>query len=121
MMIGLIVFLLQATQPTTTPSKGMAAKKEMLSAIEGMDSARSTMIINPKLRAADYQKAYELLRREKSTSKVYFQLADGSRVSNVIDMKLMPNDTLVVFRYSTPQGIRFQVVEIENIVSVMHQ
>ncbi|NGX48032.1 MAG: hypothetical protein K1000chlam3_01419, partial [Chlamydiae bacterium] len=42
-------------------------------------------------------------------------------ISNVIDMKLMPGDTLIVFRYNTPQGIRYQVVEIEDILGIMHQ
>ena len=81
----------------------------------------SIMIIDPKERANDYLKAWELLKQEKSTAKVTFTLSDGTKISNVIDMKLMPGDTLIVFRYSTPQGIRFQVVEVEDILGVMHQ
>ncbi len=119
-MIGTLLFFLAAAQPAikVEPAKKPAPKSHQ---VAEMTQSRSTMIIDPKSRASDYQKAFDLLRQEKSTSKVVFELADGSTISNVIEMKLMPNDTLIVFRYSTPKGIKFQVVEIENLVSIMHQ
>lgn len=121
-MFGTILFFLAATEPAikVEPSKKAPSKLHQQAA-EMMQASRSTMIIDPKSRAGDYQKAFDLLRQEKSTSKVVFELADGSKISNVIEMKLMPNDTLIIFRYSTPKGIKFQVVEIENLVSIMHQ
>lgn len=122
-MYGMILFFL-ATAKEPSPIK-VESTKSMPSKIQKqaaeMMPSRSTMIIDPKARAADYQKAFDLLRQEKSTSKVIFELADGTKISNVIDMKLMPDNTLVIFRYSTQKGIKFQVVEIENLIGIMHQ
>ena len=80
----------------------------------------SYMIIPPAGRAVDFQQAYEFLRKEKSTGKVYFELADGSTIGNVIEMMVMPNSTLIIFRYNSNQGISFQVVKIEDIVNLSY-
>ncbi|MDN3505635.1 MAG: hypothetical protein P0S96_00185 [Simkaniaceae bacterium] len=113
------LFFLQAAP--TAEQKGAAQKKELEAVSQMMHPARSMMVIDPKERANDYVKAWEMLKQEKSSAKVSFTLASGQRISNVIEMKPMPGDTLIVFRYSTPQGIRFQVVEVEDILSLMHQ
>lgn len=117
------LFLLQTPpQAAQTTAPDHRPKTQEASAIARMaESANSVIVIDPKARAADYMEAFKLLKQEKSTTKVFFQLADGKKISNVIDIKMMPESTLVMFRYSTPKGIQFQVVEIENIVSIMHQ
>ena len=112
------LFFLQTPQPA---AQVKVDPKEVHAATEEMGASRSVMIIDPKARADEYKKAFDILREEKSTSKVFFKLAGGMQISNVLDMKLMPNSTLVIFRYSTPQGIRFQVVETEDILGIMHQ
>ena len=78
-------------------------------------STQSYMMIAPAARAADFQQAFEILKKEKTPGKVYIQLADGSTISNVIDMSLMSNSTLVLFRYNSPQGILLQLVRVEEI------
>ncbi len=80
----------------------------------------SYMIIPPAGRAVDFQQAYDFLRKEKSTGKVYFELSDGSTISNIIEMLVMPNSTLIIFRYNSNQGINFQVVKIEEIVNLRY-
>lgn len=107
------LFFLQTT-PTKTPSNEMKALAEM-------QSSRSVMLITPEQRAADYVKAFELLKAEKSSSKVFFELADGSKISNVVEMTPMPNFTMIVFQYNTSQGIQYKVVETADILGVMHQ
>jgi hypothetical protein len=79
---------------------------------------QSYMMISPSSRAMDFQQAFEQLRKEKTAGKVYFQLSDGSTISNVIDMTLMPNSTLIIFRYNSNQGVRFQVVKVEDILYI---
>jgi len=120
--IFLTLFFLQ-TQPTnkTAQANQSSQKTQTEMAAQMGDNSKSVMIIDPQARAADYEAAFNLLKQEKSTAKVVFHLADGQKISNVIDMKMMPNNTIVIFRYSTPQGIRFQAVEIEDIDSIMHQ
>lgn len=81
---------------------------------------QNMMMINPAFRALDLQQAFEMLRKEKTTGKVYFQLTDGSTISNIIDMTLMSNSTLILFRFNSTQGIRFQVVKVEDIVGLTY-
>lgn len=78
------------------------------------------MMIPPSARALDFQQAFEQMRKEKSTAKVYFELADGTIISNVIDMTMMSNSTLVMFRFNSNQGIRFQVVKVEDILNLSY-
>lgn len=81
---------------------------------------QSYMHISPAQRAQDFQQAFEQLRKEKTAGKVYFQLADGTTISNVIDMNLMSNSTLVMFRFNSSQGVRFQVVKVEDILNIYY-
>jgi hypothetical protein len=81
-------------------------------------STQSYMMISPVSRAEDFQQVFEMLRKEKTTGKVYFRLADGLMISNVIEMTLLPNSTLVLFRFNSAQGIRFQVVKVEDISAI---
>ncbi len=73
------------------------------------------MMISPSERALDYQQAFEQMRAEKSTGKVYFELADGSTISNIIEMHVLQNSTLILFRYTSNQEIRYRVVKVEDI------
>jgi len=83
--------------------------------------SRSVMMITPKERATDYEKAFQMLRQEKSSGKVFFTLASGEKVANVIDLKLMPSSTVVVFRMTTAQGTKLRVVDIEDIIGIQHE
>ncbi len=78
------------------------------------------MMVTPAARAADFQQAFELLKKEKSSGKVYFELSDGTTINNVIDMAPMSNSTVILFRFNSSQGIQFQVVKIEDIVNLRY-
>ena len=80
----------------------------------------SYMMVTPAARAADFQQAFDLLKKEKSSGKVYFELSDGTTIGNVIDMAPMSNSTVILFRYNTSQGIQYQVVKIEDIVGLRY-
>ena len=76
------------------------------------------MMIPPAARAADFQQAFEQLRKEKTTGRVYFQLNDGTMISNVIEMTLMANSTLILFRYNSTNGVGFKLVKVEDILQL---
>ncbi|MGE0671386.1 MAG: hypothetical protein AB7O89_10695, partial [Parachlamydiales bacterium] len=78
------------------------------------------LVIDPKMRAQDFKEAFETLRKEKTTGKVFFQLMNGSTISNIIDMTLMGNSTLILFRFNSTQGIRFQLVKVEEVASISY-
>lgn len=123
----LLSFFMVAAPPLTSVEKAGEAKmlqqERKAAAISRPKepASNSIMIITPKDRADDLQKAFQILRDEKSTAKVYFDLAGGKKISNVIEMKAMPGNTLILFRYSTPQGIKFEVASVEDILGIFHQ
>ncbi len=80
----------------------------------------SMMVIDPKARALDFQQAYEMLRKEKTANKVQFMLINGKTISNIIDMTILSNGSLILFKFNSPQGIKFQVIPIESIEAITH-
>lgn len=106
-MMNMILFLLAAASQlnaeTTQPSQ------------QHIPSASATVTIPASARALDFQQAFENLRAEKAAGKLYFELADGSTINNIIDMQLMSNSTIALFRYTSNQGVRYQVVKVEDI------
>jgi len=102
--------------PEAKPSA--ATTREM--SVSQEPSVRSSMIIDPKQRAQDFQQAYDMLKKEKTAGKVYFQFSDGSSIGNIIDMTTMANGTIVLFRYNSSQGIKFQIVKIEDILTLQY-
>lgn len=83
-----------------------------------LNQAKNSLIIDPKMRALDYQQAYETLRKEKPSNKVCVTLMNGLVFSNIIEMQRMANSTLFLIRYNSPQGIKIQAVELELIQSI---
>ncbi|MBS0604696.1 MAG: hypothetical protein JSS60_06640 [Verrucomicrobia bacterium] len=109
-----------AAMQTASPNDGGGMMQMMPPQNMRGSSMQSYMMISPTARALDFQSAFETMRKEKTTGKVYFQLADGSTISNVIDMTLLPNSTLFLFRFNSSQGIRFQVVKVEDILNISY-
>ena len=100
-----------------TPSNEMTSPPPLLKG----SPTPSYISISLKERALDLQQAFDLLKKEKTTGKVYFQLTDSSTISNIIDVTLLPNSSLFLFRYNTNnQGIKLQVVKVEDIVGLSY-
>ena len=78
----------------------------------------NTLMLDPTMRALDYQQAYDTLRKEKPSNKVCITLLNGSILSNIIEMQKMTNSTLFLIRYNSPQGIKIQAVELEFIEGI---
>ena len=115
--IPLLSFSLHAAAPTAKETPTQELPPPLL---KGSPTS-SYISITLKDRALDLQQAFELLRKEKTAGKVYFQCSDGSTISNVIDITLLPNNSLFLFRYNTQTlGIRLQVVKVEDIVGLSY-
>jgi hypothetical protein len=94
-------------------------KKSQMAAIsEG--NAKSIMMIDPKDRAGDFIKAFDTLRKEIAPTKIYFHIAKGSPITGIMDVSLMDNGTLMIFRVSTPQGPQYKIVPVEDVLDVTH-
>lgn len=78
------------------------------------------MKVDLKERANDYKEAFETLKKEKGVGKVYFQIVNGATITNIIDMTLTGNGHLILFKFNSPQGIKFQVVPVEQIATLSY-
>jgi len=79
------------------------------------------MLIDPKTRASDFVQAYALVMKEKAGAKVIFKLMNGSELSNIMELTLMPGGSLILFKQSTTQGILYTFEKIENIDTLIVQ
>jgi len=118
--IGLSLTLCAATTTGAAPSTSSSDNAKMVASViaQAEGGIKSIMMIDPKARAADYMQAYDVLRKEKTANKVVFQLSTGETISNIIDMTLMNQGTMIIFRFNTPQGIKLQAVELEDVLSL---
>ncbi|MFA5249987.1 MAG: hypothetical protein WC371_01070 [Parachlamydiales bacterium] len=105
----------------SSASSELAASASSLSSLPALESkTKSVLAIDAKKRAEDYLKAYELMRKEKPSSKIFFKLANGSSLQNIVDLVVLENGTLILFKTTTSQGLRYEIVPIEEIVLLSH-
>jgi hypothetical protein len=105
----------KAAPEETASSKAAAAAKRMGGA------ERSFMMIDAATRAADYKAAFDMLKKDKITNKISFHLTTGEVLSNINDITLAENSSLLIIKFHTVQGNKYQVVPVENIASLTVQ
>lgn len=81
---------------------------------------RSVMIVQPKDKASDFIKAFELLKKEKPSSKIYYKLYSNRTINNIIDVSMLENGTLILFKIATSQGTKLIIVPVEEIEEIGH-
>ena len=84
-------------------------------------SQRSIIVIQPQDRAEDYIKAFETLKKDKPSTKIYFQLLSKKTISNILDITMLDKGTLLLFKTATTQGSKITIVPIEDIEEIGHQ
>ena len=77
------------------------------------------MIISPEGRAKDIQAAIQFLKQRAPTSKPTIKLTDGSTLTGIVDVDVMPGGTLLIFKLASLKGLKYQIEKIENIDTIM--
>jgi hypothetical protein len=104
------------------PAQEEAASSKAAAAAKRMGGAeRSFMMIDAATRAADYKAAFDMLKKDKITNKISFHLTTGEVLSNISDITLAENSSLLIIKFHTVQGNKYQVVPVENIASLTVQ
>ena len=112
-MSSLVIFLAAVTNTNAETFPIPAAPAPMTTV-----TAKSWIQLTPAQRGADYIQAFNLLKKEKGTDKVYFQLTDGSQITSVVEITPMTEYSLLFIRYSSPQGMQSRIVPLENIAAL---
>ncbi len=108
------------------PSEKKAPATNPLSQIEAAAAKDSSskgstemMIISPEGRAKDIQAALQYLKQRAPSSKPSIKLTDGSTISEILSIDVMPGGTILIFKTNSLKGVQYQIEKIENIDTLM--
>lgn len=109
-----------SVEPAEKPSDQKPKKEEpkILPVPSSQLPQRSIMIVQSKEKAADLINAFELLKKEKPSTKIFFKLYSGKTITNIIDVSMLDNGTLILFKVPTSQGTKSIVVATEDIEEI---
>ena len=85
-----------------------------------MTEGKSILVIEPKSRASDYIQAFDMLRRDKPTLKIAIHISGGAMLENVTEVSTVKNGTLLMIKYASSSGTKYQVVPIEEIAEMSY-
>ena len=119
--------LLSAKQTPALSSKekppikhtSLQKKSEVTASLnQGHINSSEVMLIDPEMRAKDFQSAFDYLKNSNTAAKIFVKLKSGHSISEIISMEVMPQGTLIIFQTNTTQGVKYDVINIENIESI---
>jgi len=101
---------MKAEQKQMTAQTGAAMSQKL--------SSPEVIMIDPSTRAQDFKEAFTYLLQYKGGSPLFFELQDHEKLYNVLDLSLMKGGTMIIFKINTSQGLKYRVVNIEDIRSI---
>ena len=118
-LIAALILAQQASPFTQTkmipiPKEAPAAAKETPPPSALSDKA--TILIQAKARADDLIQAFTAFKKEKPTYRIAARLANGSSLSDIVELTAMSQGTLFIAKISTAMGIKTQLVSVNDIV-----
>ncbi len=95
--------------------RGEESAKDVSAALSS--NGKSVILIDPKMRAADYAHAFDFLRKDKPSQKIMVRTENGM-LMNVTDVTPSTGGTLLFIKILSNQGIRTEIVPIEQIMEL---
>lgn len=108
----------KSAPPTDATSAELAAMAKTQKDDNKSKGISEIMIISPELRAKDLQAAIKFLNQHVPTSKPNITLSDGSKITSIMDVDVMPGGTILIFKVTSLKGLRYKVVNIEEVQSL---
>lgn len=115
--IALFLFCFFTSFAYSAPDAPAPISTTVMPPLKGADAY---IMIDPKSRASDLKEAFDLLKREKTAPKVLIQLSDGSSLSNIVDLSIASSGTLLIIKINGAQGLRYQIVAVEDVSFLSH-
>lgn len=82
------------------------------------DSSEDTEEVDFKARAMDFQRAFELMKRENPEANIYV-IVGGISINFIEKFEVMPNSTLVLLKIRSKKGrMKTKIVKIEEITDL---
>lgn len=108
----------KSAPPTDAVSAELAAMTKTQKDDNKSRGISEVMIISPELRAKDLQAAIKFLNLHVPTSKPNITLSDGSKITSIMDVNVMPGGTILIFKVTSLKGLQYKVVNIEEVQSL---
>jgi len=108
----------KSTPPTDAASAELAAITKTHKDDTKSKGISEVMIISPELRAKDLQAAIKFLNLHVPTAKPNITLSDGSKITSIMDVEIMPGGTILIFKITSLKGLQYKVVNIEEVQSL---
>ena len=108
----------KSAPPTDAASAELAAMTKTQKDDTKSRGISEVMIISPELRAKDLQAAIKFLNQHVPTSKPNITLSDGSKITSIMDVNVMPGGTILIFKVTSLKGLQYKVVNIEEVQSL---
>ena len=91
---------------------------QMEQEVATLSDAKEVMLIQPQQRAQDFKEAFDYLKKIQTQSKITFVLKDSTKISQILDVTVLPGGTMLNFKLNTTQGIQYEIIRIEDIKSI---
>ncbi len=108
----------KTSPPTDATSIELAAMTQTQASDSNSKGINEVMIISPELRAKDLQAAIKFLNQHVPTSKPNITLKNGSKITSIMDVEVMPGGTILIFKITSLKGLQYKVVNIEEVQSL---
>jgi|GEM_PF-2533685 len=108
----------KSAPPSDATSAELAAMAKSQKDDNKSKGISEVMIISPELRAKDLQAAIKFLNLHVPTSKPNIKLSDGSKITSIMDVEVMPGGTILIFKIASLKGLQYKVVNIEEVQSL---
>lgn len=108
----------QMLQKMETKTEDKLAMKSQAAAVSKAPGETSVVIVDPLVRATDFKDAYNFIVQYKAGAPIFFELQNGEKLYNVIDLSVMKGGSIVIFKMNSTQGQKFKVVKTEDITSI---
>ena len=103
----------EPAEPTKKPEKAAATKVSE-------KAQMGIMIIPPDMRAKDISEAFNSLKQANPAAKIMVKLVNGTEITDILSIDTMTGGTMLIFRINSMQGMKVQVVKIEEIDTIGH-
>ena len=114
----LLITPLFAIDPQDFNAEAKKIDAAMAAKAQAPKGAQEIMMISPDKRAHDFVEAFKVLSIGQMREKITFFLTDKSKISNIMEIDVLPGGTMVSFKLNSTKGIKYKIVPIEQIESV---
>lgn len=103
---------------TNLENKNSQAEKAAAAKESSSKGSTEIMIISPEGRAKDIKAAIEFLKKRSPTSKPTIKMTNGTTLTGIMDVEVMPGGTVLIFQVTSLKGVQYRIENIENIDSI---